>query len=104
MDTMSWIGLIALILILALSILLLTGRGSFLIAGYNTASKEEKAKYQEKRLCRVVGAGVGVETLLVSVFLLPTGNLPAFLNWLIPVLIILVLGITLLLGNTVCKK
>ena len=30
------------------------GKGAFLIAGYNTASAEEKAKYYEKKLCRAV--------------------------------------------------
>lgn len=40
-----------------LSIILLSGRGSFLIAGYNTADKEEKARYDEKKLCRVSGGG-----------------------------------------------
>lgn len=30
------------------------GKGSFLIAGYNTASTEEKAQYDEKKLCRAV--------------------------------------------------
>lgn len=28
------------------------GKGAFLIAGYNTASAEEKAQYDEKKLCR----------------------------------------------------
>ena len=32
------------------------GKGAFLIAGYNTASAEEKAKYDEKKLCWVVAA------------------------------------------------
>lgn len=31
------------------------GKGSWLIAGYNTASKKEKEKYDEKKLCRAVG-------------------------------------------------
>ena len=30
------------------------GKGAFLIAGYNTASAEEKAEYDEKKLCRAV--------------------------------------------------
>lgn len=30
------------------------GKGAFLIAGYNTASAEEKAQYDEKKLCRAV--------------------------------------------------
>lgn len=38
-----------------LGILFLNGKGSFLIAGYNTASKAEKEKIDEKKLCRYVG-------------------------------------------------
>lgn len=32
-----------------------SGRGAFLIAGYNTMSAKEKAQYDEKKLCKVVG-------------------------------------------------
>ncbi|WP_050635259.1 DUF3784 domain-containing protein [Candidatus Stoquefichus sp. SB1] len=42
-----------------MSILFLLGKGSFLIAGYNSASASEKAKYNEKKLCRVMGIGMG---------------------------------------------
>lgn len=38
-----------------LGILFLNGKGSFLIAGYNTASKAEKEKIDEKKLCKYVG-------------------------------------------------
>ena len=38
-----------------LSIVLLSGHGSWFISGYNTASKEEKEKYDEKKLCRTMG-------------------------------------------------
>lgn len=38
-----------------LGIVFLRGKGSFLIAGYNTASKAEKEKIDEKKLCRCVG-------------------------------------------------
>lgn len=31
------------------------GKASFLIAGYNTATKEEKEKYDEEALCKFVG-------------------------------------------------
>lgn len=31
------------------------GKGAFLIAGYNTASAAEKARYDEKALCRFMG-------------------------------------------------
>lgn len=47
-------GFIALV-ILAIAVVLLSGRGAGMIAGYNTSSAAEKAKYDEKKLCRFVG-------------------------------------------------
>lgn len=54
-------------LFVLMGILLLTGRGSFLIAGYNTASKEEKEKYDEKKLCRSMGVFLIVVSIIVSI-------------------------------------
>ena len=48
-----FLGMIALFLVLGL--IFSRGKGAFLIAGYNTASKAEKAKYDEKALCRFMG-------------------------------------------------
>ncbi|MCL2856543.1 MAG: DUF3784 domain-containing protein [Oscillospiraceae bacterium] len=45
--------IIALLLVIAL--LLLRGRGASLIAGYNTLSNDQRAKYDEKTLCRFTG-------------------------------------------------
>lgn len=61
---MKWIlwGLTALTGIIA--VILLMGKGSFLIAGYNTSRNKEK--YNEKRLCRVVGGGLVVITLVMA--------------------------------------
>ena len=42
------------LLFLVLGIVLWNGKGSWLIAGYNTSSKYEKSKYNEKALCRFV--------------------------------------------------
>ncbi len=46
-------GVIFLILVI-LGVLLWCGKGAWLIAGYNTSSKAEKSKYDEKALCRFV--------------------------------------------------
>lgn len=43
------------LLLMGLSLPLLMGKGAWLIAGYNTASPEEKARYDEKALCRFTG-------------------------------------------------
>ena len=39
---------------LVLGIVFSRGKGTSLIAGYNTASPEEKAKYDEKKLCEAM--------------------------------------------------
>ena len=43
------------LLFLLLGLVFSQGKGAFLIAGYNTASQAEKAKYDEKALCRCMG-------------------------------------------------
>ena len=48
-----FLGMIVLFLVLGL--IIAQGKGAFLIAGYNTASKAEKARYDEKALCRFMG-------------------------------------------------
>jgi NADH:ubiquinone oxidoreductase subunit 5 (subunit L)/multisubunit Na+/H+ antiporter MnhA subunit len=57
------------VLVTILSIYLLTGRGSFLIAGFNTMSKEKRAKYNEKALCKFIG-GIALPTGLLMPFFL----------------------------------
>ena len=45
-------------LFLALSFVILLGKGDFLISGYNTASEEEKAKYGREYRCISVARNV----------------------------------------------
>ena len=47
-----------------LSLYLFSGRGAFLIAGYNTLPKEEQAKYDKKALTR----STGIYLFIVAVF------------------------------------
>lgn len=44
------------LIVVIMAIVLLCGRGSGLIAGFNTLSKEEKAKYDTKKLSKFMGA------------------------------------------------
>ena len=46
--------LIVALLFVVLGIVIRLGKANWLIAGYNTSSKGEKAKYDEKALCRFV--------------------------------------------------
>lgn len=91
-------------LFLVLTIILLSGKGGFLIAGYNTASKEEKAKYNEKKLCRVMGAGMGIITMVLAILAFYKENTPGFFNWLMPVVILGTAILMIILSNTICKE
>ena len=69
-----------------------SGRGSFLIAGYNTASKAEKEKIDEKKLCRYVGK---LMFLLAGCFLVIMASDLTGKMWL------LWLGLALLFGTAI---
>ncbi|QLY78206.1 DUF3784 domain-containing protein [Clostridium intestinale] len=88
-----------------LTIVLFSGKGGFLIAGYNTASKEERAKYNEKKLGRVMGSGMGVITIIIAAIpAIFKENTPRVLYWLIPIAIIAVTVVIMILSNTICKE
>ncbi len=61
------------ILFIVLAIILLIGKGDKLIAGYNTASEEERKKVDIKRL-RIVMAVLMVITAVFCAILPLTGN------------------------------
>jgi len=90
------------IIFVIITILLLSGRGAFLISGYNTLSKEEKAKYDEKKICHVIGAGMLVITIMLFVQALLGENIP---KWFITsfVLVTLVdIVVMIYLANRKC--
>ena len=49
------IEIMVIALLVLFGIILSFGKGSFLIAGYNTSSKEEREKINEKALCKFMG-------------------------------------------------
>lgn len=92
-------ALIAIFLIVA--VFMLFGKGSWLIAGYNTASEEEKEKYDVKKLCR----SMGVFLILLCVILGLTAyvNTDAFaLKMLLPIFALV--GVELFYANKFCYK
>lgn len=100
----DWIFWVVFFILAAMSITLLSGHGSWLIAGYNTASKEEKAKYNEKKLCRVMGIGMTIITLLILIAELFEKVLPS--NFTVVMIIIIIIDVTAIeiASNTICKK
>lgn len=114
----DWLGLSFFIgldlLFLILSVFLLMGKGGWLIAGYNTASEEEKRKYDEKKLCRSMGATmlvitIGMSALSLVTYLVEFQKLwpEEFLEntaWLFAGLALATVAFELVYGNTRCKR
>ena len=92
------------VLFLVLSIVFLSGRGGWLIAGYNTASEEEKSKYDEKKMCRIMGAGMAVLTVMLGIMGLGMDVLPAAFAYIFVAVTIIDCVVMIVLCNTICKK
>ena len=100
----DWVIWVSGIILAIFSIILLTGHGANLIAGYNTASKEEKDKYDAKKLSRVVGSGMAIIAVLVFVMGIFENVLPASFATISLIIVIIDIVIMLVIANTVCKK
>lgn len=87
-----------------ISIILISGHGSWIISGYNTMRKEEKIKYDEKKLCRTVGAGIGVITILIFIMKLFEDVLPAGFASISPGIILADVVLIIIIGGTMCRK
>ena len=86
------------LILVALGILILIGKGDWAISGYNTASPEEKAQYNIRRLRLLTG----LTLLVVAVIMV----LDAILNlkWLIFATVLPLCLLVLILGNTWTKN
>lgn len=56
------------VLFIILGVVFSLGKGAFLIAGYNTLSKEEKSKYNENELCKFMGKSMFAFAFSVSLW------------------------------------
>ena len=100
----DWIVWAVVIVIAILSAALLSGHGSWLIAGYNTASEKEREKYDKKKLCRTVGAGLAVADVIILIMELFENVLPASFAGIAAMLIFTDCFVMIILGNTTCRK
>ena len=91
-------------LLFVVSIILLSGHGSGLIAGYNTASKEEKERINQKKLCRIVGAGLLPIAVLILVMAIFFETLPSFFVYVFVTFTLLDTALIVILANTKTKK
>ncbi len=88
--------LIISLIVLVLAIIILSGKGDNLIAGYNTSTKEEKERYNIKRVRICIG---GMLLILSPIMLLFADNF-VLLIAVVPPLSIL----SVILANTWAKR
>lgn len=100
----DWIIWVAFVIFLVISIMLLFGHGSWFISGYNIASKNEKAKYDEKKLCRTTGFGMAVIAFLILVMGLFEDVLPAGFAYISLGVVVADCLVIILVSHTFCKK
>lgn len=89
------------VVFIILGIVILSGRGDMLIAGYNTASKEEREKYHIKRLRLIIGMLL-ILVALATPLLMIEDSLWAPLAFA-PTVVLLTI-VALILANTWAKK
>ncbi|WP_227397048.1 DUF3784 domain-containing protein [Jeotgalibacillus aurantiacus] len=86
------VNFIVMIPLLTMAIVLSKGKGAFLIAGYNTMPKSEKAQYDETAICKFMGRVLYV--ISFSVFLMG-------LSELIEQQTLLIIGLALLFSTII---
>ena len=100
----AWIIWVIFALFALISLVLLTGHGANLIAGYNTASEEEKSRYDAKKLCRVTGAGMAVIAVLILIMGIGESVLPAAFSYVFFAAVVIDCIVIIVLANTICRK
>lgn len=100
----SWIIWIVFAIFVLMTIAFFTGKGSGLIAGFNTMSEGEKSKYDVKKLCRGMGWGFSVIDVLILIMILGENVLPAWFVYVFLVVIIIDVICMILIGNFKCRK
>lgn len=87
-------------LCLILALVILVGKGDWMIAGYNTASPKEREKYNIKRL-RIV---LSVLMVVTALFVLSMLYTPPYLIGLTAQLLVIACIVGVILANTWAKK
>ncbi len=98
------IFIVVTVIMFVLAVIILSGKGDHLIAGYNTASEEERKEVNIKRL-RIVVAGVcflAPIVIALPIFIGKEGD--ASLHLFTAFCVFLMTIIALILANTWCKR
>ena len=91
-------------LMLVLAIVVAAGKGDKLIAGYNTASDQEKQQFNVKRLRGVLAATVVLSILAVDIPFLIGQEDNATMHVAVAFALVYVCIICVIVANTWCKK
>lgn len=95
----------AMVLILTiLTIIFWSGKGSCLIAGYNTMNDKEKQKTDRKKLCRVMAYCLGSVDILIIISLILGEEAMENLENIFSAIVIFIVILTIVLANTICRK
>ncbi|MDO5520071.1 MAG: DUF3784 domain-containing protein [bacterium] len=98
---------------LVCTIVFLRGKGSMLISGYNTSSKEEQDKYDKVKLCKSMGVCMGIVTAIMSIltilaYFVETGRMQEKtlgpVAYIATALIFIDVGVEMYYSNKKCKK
>ena len=100
----DWAIWILIILLAGISVILISGHGGWFIAGYNTASKKEQEKYDRKKLCRTVGCGMLVITILALLMMIFEHILPAGFAYIAVAIVLADVVVIGILSATICRK
>ena len=100
----EWLVWVVFCIFLIISIVLISGHGENMIAGYNDASEEVKSKYNTRKLCRVVGTGMAVIAAMILVMAIGETTLPASFAAIFLVVTVVDCICVIILANTICRK
>lgn len=104
MNIPLWPGWLVVIILSVASVLVLSGKGSSIIAGFNTTSKEKRDEYDVKLLKLIIGGGFSLMTVMLAVFMSFRCELPHYLNWVFPGGYLIVIGLMFFLSNSLYRK
>ena len=86
------------------SLILLSGHGSALIAGYNTMTEDEKKTIDEKKLCFVLGICMFVCALTMLYMAVLNPNITIATTIVASSIITIDLVVSIYIANTKCNK
>lgn len=96
-----------------LSMLFFSGRGAKLIAGYNTSTPEQRARYDERKLCRamglvMVGAFFALGTMALAELARMQGAISCDLSVWVTLMAVFAMAVGIFFGirrmNTTCLR